>query len=329
MTEYKFKIHKDVLARDGILKEASAEELRVLLALISQDGSATKEMLCHLCGCSSARVASSVALFCESGVLTPVTEVRITEEFDSPTNQDDVYEQSAAQVAKTVRDKELAELLDDFTRLAKKTTLKDFEVAKITALVSQYELSAEFIALYMSHLAERGQLTSANALVRGAIRLFDTGIRDTESLCRHLTELESSSAIVSEIKKSLGIYRRLSPSEEAYIGKWTDGFGYSVPVVTLAYDITVLNTGKVSFKYMDKLLCDWHAAGCRTESECESRYNEKSKELAKATTPAKRDTKPKLKYGDFDPEEALQNAIRNSGFFDDDDDFDDDGDDQG
>jgi len=29
--------------------------------------------------------------------------------------------------------------------------------------------------------------------------------------------------------------------------------------------------------------------------------------------------KPKLKYADFDPEEALQNAIRNSGFFDDED----------
>ena len=29
--------------------------------------------------------------------------------------------------------------------------------------------------------------------------------------------------------------------------------------------------------------------------------------------------KPRMKYGDFDPEEALRNAIRNSGFFDDDD----------
>ncbi|MBQ8289354.1 MAG: hypothetical protein IJY01_00580 [Clostridia bacterium] len=32
------------------------------------------------------------------------------------------------------------------------------------------------------------------------------------------------------------------------------------------------------------------------------------------------DGKPKIKYGDIDPEEALQNAIRNSGFYDDDDD---------
>ncbi len=319
MSDYRFKLRTDAILKGGFLSELSADEMRILLALIARGGSVSKEELQEITGCTAARVASATMLFSEAGVAVPRDAVRVTEEFESPRLITESYEPGSAEIAKTVRDNDLAELIDDFTRLIGKGALKPFEAGKITSLVEEYELTAEYIALYMAHLHERGRLTSAAALHSGAVKLFNDGIRDVESLNRYIQTVESTSALTSEIKSALGIYRRLSPTEEGYIKKWTEELSYSVPVVSLAYDITVLNTGKVSFKYMDKLISDWHAAGCTDVAQCEERYNERSKELAEGAKPARRgEEKPKLKYGDFDPEEALKNAIKNSGFFDDD-----------
>ncbi len=320
MGEYRFRIHKDTLTDGSILKEASADELRVLLALIANDGVVASDALAKMCGCSEARIKSAIALFSAEGVITPEGEARIVDEFRTSHIAGGDTEESMVEVARTVRDAKLQEVLDDFTKRIGKGALRHEETAKITNLAKEYGFSAEFISLYMAHLDGMGKLKSAAALCSGAKRLFDMQIRELDSLEAYIKHVESSSFAESEIKSALGIFRQLAPSERDYIRKWTEDFLYSTPIVSLAYDITVLNTNKVSFKYMDTLLSDWHSAGCKTEAECKARHEAKGKELAKNTSvSSKRDAKPKLKYGDFDPEEALKNAIRNSGFFDDDD----------
>lgn len=322
MSDYRFKIHKDAIKRDGLVAELSADEARILLAIIACDGIADKERIQALTGATAARVVSSIALFTEMGILSDFDSARVTEEFTETKIESDGVETDSGRLADIIRDHELASLTDEFVRLSGKGTLRDLEVSQITDLVSKQKLSAEYVALYMAHLERMGRLKSSAAVRSGAIALKEKGICDVEALTKYIENVESTTRIVSEIKTTLGIYRQLSPSESAFIKKWTEELSYSVPVISLAYDITVLNTGKVSFKYMDKLISDWHSADCHTVEECEKRYSGKSKELAKSvgTTTRRADDKPKLKYGDFDPEEALKNAIRNSGFFDGEDD---------
>ncbi|MBQ2737285.1 MAG: DnaD domain protein [Clostridia bacterium] len=321
MSDFRFKIHKEAMLRDGLIGELSADEARILLAIIATGGVFDKADIQELTGAAAARVVSSIALFTEAGILSDFDEARVTEEFTETKIESDEVLSDSGKLADIIRDRELASLPEEFRLLTGKGTLRPIEVSQITDLVSKQELSAEYVALYMSHLERMGRLKSASALRSGAIALKEKGICDVEALTKYIENVESTSRVMSEIKAALGIYRQLAPSESAFIKKWTEELSYSLPVISLAYDITVLNTGKLSFKYMDKLISDWHSADCHTVDDCEKRYNGRSRELAKSATARGRgEEKPKLKYGDFDPEEALKNAIRNSGFFDDEDD---------
>ena len=92
----------------------------------------------------------------------------------------------------------------------------------------------------------------------------------------------------------------------------------------MAYDICVMNTSKLSFKYMDKLLSDWNESGAKTLEECEKRYTERKAELDAEIQKKKDDNEKrrpektkespsgKIKYGDFDPEEAFKIALSRS-----------------
>ena len=315
---YEFDINAEKMLISSAYSEASADELRVLLALIAKGGSATKTQLSTLSGVSEARVAAAVTLFFEAGVLTKKSN--IVEEFKSGIYKGEIAEESGVSVAKSIRDNSLREVIESFAQLMNKapTELTPFEVDRITGLCSQYNLSGEFIALYMSYLNDKGRLSGVNSLVSGAIRLTEQGVNTVEALEVYLKERDAMNEAFIEIKKLLGIYgRRLSKSEEGYFNKWTVDFGYSSAIIGEAYDITALSTGKASLSYMDTILTEWNKGGARTVEECRALHEKHKAEIDKSAKGAKGRRQEKPRYGDFDPEEAMRNAIANSPFMDD------------
>ena len=57
--------------------------------------------------------------------------------------------------------------------------------------------------------------------------------------------------------------RNLTAGEEKYAQKWLD-MGFADEVIALAYERTCLNTGGLSWAYMNKILTRWHDAGLFT-----------------------------------------------------------------
>ena len=57
--------------------------------------------------------------------------------------------------------------------------------------------------------------------------------------------------------------RTLTPGEEKYAKSWLD-MGFDQAVLQLAYERTCLNTGGLSWAYMNKILTRWQAAGLFT-----------------------------------------------------------------
>ena len=75
----------------------------------------------------------------------------------------------------------------------------------------------------------------------------------------------------------------------------------------------MLNTGKADFRYIDSVLTSWHQAGCKTVSQCLA-HNETAK-AARAQKTEKKYSKSKPetpRYGNFDVNEAFQNALERS-----------------
>ena len=304
----------------------------MLLALIESGGSVSDDELSDMLGVSKARVSAAIALWQESGVISQREhgkEVsffgnKLTEEFPEREVLGELAEESALSVAKTIRDKRLASLFDEIAAMMGKAMLTPQEIKRISELSSQYELSEEYIATLSAHLLAEGKL-SVGILVRRAMKLAGDGVITAEHLSEYIKDKEREKDEYMEYRRIFGIFeRKLSPTEKAFLHKWSRELAYGTEIVTMAYDIAVLNTSKLSFSYMDKLLTDWSEHGCKTLSECEGRYAERKAELdaenqkKREDMEKRRPAKPteakatKVKYGDFDPEEAFRIALSRS-----------------
>ena len=306
-------------------KEASKEELRVLLGLIELSGEAeSAELLSEAVSVSVARCKAALSFWEESGVIVRRfgDGPTLAEEFDDRLLSGEIDEVSAVSVANSIRNENLSAMIDEVATLMGQACLPNVDVKNLTALYTQYLLSPEFVATLAAHLACKGALT-VRRLCNEAIRLHGTGCDSIESLESYIKNKEEGSAAEWEFRRILGIYgRNLSQSEKNYFKKWSEEYGYSVAVVSEAYDIAVLNTksGRGDLRYMDSILSDWHSAGCRTVGEClEKLEADKAKKTAEGA--AKSEGRPKRpskttpetpRYGEFDINDAFKKAMSRS-----------------
>ena len=331
MTKRNFLFTDKLPSSTEAFAEASESELKVLVALMEQGGAVSDEKLLEVTGVSKARLAAAIALWLGEGVIketdTPPVEAvktpygnRITEEFEERVGTDELYEESASEVAENIRSNRLASLMDEVAAMMGKPMLSPSEVKRIAGLAVQYALSEEYIAILASHLATKDILT-VTRLVSRAIKLTERDINTAEELEAYLVAAERERGDFAMLKRLFGINdRRLSRTEENYFRKWLYDYGYGLEILTEAYDFTVNSTGKRTFAYMDKILTDWNDAGCRTVAACIDRHeqvraaqNAEAAEKKKVTVGAsKRPEKEKPRYTDVDPMEAFKRALERS-----------------
>ena len=322
MTRINYKINLLRITENPAFKEASKEELRTLIALIEREGKATDEKaLSESAGISLARCKAALAFWEESEVIreddgTP----SIIDEFEERIVRGEIDEVPAVDVAESIRNENLASMIDECALLLGQACLSNREIKDLTALCTQYALSPEYVAILTASKAHKGK-TTVKRICDEAIRLANKGIDNAESLDAYLKNLEESCGTEWEIRRVLGIYNRnLSPSERGYFKKWSEDFGYSTAIITEAYDIAALNTGGGDLRYIDKILTAWHEGGCRTVSECRAcSESEKAKLQAQKTAKKPSKSQPDTpRYGNFDVNEAFMNALERSFKSDDD-----------
>ena len=108
------------------------------------------------------------------------------------------------------------------------------------------------------------------------------------------------------IKSVLGIRdRNLTSSEQKYVNAWAD-MGFPPETIEIAYDRTVLRTGKLSWKYMDTILKSWKSKGIVTPEQA---ANENG---ARAVSGAQtgQNIRPEDNYDDIDYIRGLIDKMR-------------------
>lgn len=314
MTKLNYRLNLLRVTATTSYKEATAEELRTLVALIECDGKCDGvEELAEMALVSPSRCRASIALWEAAGVIreddgTPT----IVDEFDERLLRGEIDETPATEVAESIRNEGLASMLEDCAAYLGTACLSNTEIKQLTALCTQYALAPDYILTLVANKTDKGH-TTVRLICDEAIRLSGKGITSTEDLDDYLKKLEESSGAEWEIRRALGIYnKRLSPSQSAYIKKWSEEYGYSVAIITEAYDISALNTGKCDLRYMDKILADWHEAGCRTITECKARVEAKKIGVTDKTAKKKKSQPETPRYGNFDAKDAFMKALERS-----------------
>ena len=154
-----YKVNTERLTSLSEFAEASKEELRTLLALIEADGAPTSpEKLAEAAKVSRSRASAAISFWREAGIIIECekapSEPTITEEFEERVEIGAKIERGAAEVAKSIRDNSLAELIDECARIVGKPALSTDESKQIVALYTDYSLDEEYIITLAAHLSE-------------------------------------------------------------------------------------------------------------------------------------------------------------------------------
>ncbi len=292
------------LSGSRALAEASGDDLRVLLLLL-ENGSLSGDALASAAGCSPRRAEAARSYWREAEILVP--------EQTAPTD-DGIYTRLGEELAELVSRHEARPLLEE-CQLILGHTMNQTEINTVMGLVEDYCVEDSFVLALFAYCKEMGKC-SVRYVEKTALSLIDSGIDTVGALDAYIQKKRLTAPKEREVQRIFGISDRpLSKNEKKAIEKWVL-YGYAEDVISLAYDITVDATGKALLPYADKVLSHWHAAGCRTLSECvaflEKERTQRAARYTERKTGGKAASNKPKEIQSFDTDDFFQKALTRS-----------------
>ena len=120
---------------------------------------------------------------------------------------------------------------------------------------------------------QRGSLRapSLRTIEKEAYAWAEQGIDTIEEAGAYINAQNMKHSRMGKLMAMLQIRgRSLTAAEERYATGWLD-MGFDDEAISMAYERTCLNTGGLSWAYMNKILQRWHEAGLRTAEDVRNR----------------------------------------------------------
>ena len=308
------------LGGTAALRDASADDLRVLLCLMETGGEAQPRLLADRAGCSEARVCAALEYWQQRGILEPGADRKTdhtpepaanTPVLPSASLADSLHRLTPQESAALIDRKGLKELLDECQNVMGRA-FSSTDIVTLASLYDQLGMDRAYLLTLVSYCVNTLQKNSMRYLEKTALALHDRGIDTMNALEAYIHEREQYHAADGWLRRMFGIGdREPSKTQRECFEKWVLQYGYDRDVVAIAYDITVNNTQKADVRYTDKILTAWYTAGLRTPEQITvSLEAERRKKEGGKGTPAA--PKKKEALGSFDTEEFFRNALRRS-----------------
>ena len=149
-------------------------------------------------------------------------------------------------------------------------TLNTEELKILLGFTNYLGLPSDVISLLVCYCKERARAKgnlrnpSLRSIEKEAYYWAEQGIDTMEEAVAFIQNQNIQQSRLSGLLKLLQIRgRTLTPGEERYAKAWLD-MGFDDKVIALAYERTCLNTGGLSWAYMNKILTRWNEAGLYT-----------------------------------------------------------------
>lgn len=126
-------------------------------------------------------------------------------------------------------------------------------------------LPAEIILLLVNHCVEEtqrnlgpGKLPSIRTIEKEAYLWHNNELLTLEAAEGFLQRKRERSSQMAELRRLLQINGRgFSSSERKYVESWLE-LGFDLEAIALAYDRTIVKTGRLAWSYMNSILQSWH-----------------------------------------------------------------------
>ena len=271
---------------DKHIKLCSGVSLKVLLMLLRSPEAppGINEMAARL-GMSTADIADALGYWVEAGIITggaaqnaehPAVD-KPSEASPAKTSELSSHKMVGRprlprreMLAIIEKNATLKGLVDEIQMtLGKPLTSVDMDA--IVALFSYYGLSAHYIMTATQYCDAIGKL-SMRYIEKTAASWQDQGVT-SDNIDSHVATLLLYRTKESVVRRLLGIQdRALSASEQKFLDSWCNQMKMDPDIIGVAYDITVMQTGKLSFAYMNKILQNWHQKGVTDAKSAEAEH---------------------------------------------------------
>lgn len=133
-------------------------------------------------------------------------------------------------------------------------TLSSADIEVLYSMHDYYRLSPEVIVVMIEYFVGKG-VTTMRKLEKEAQKWVDAGVDTVAKAKKHIKKREEFLSYAGAVKRIVGaIERKLTAKELEFIRKWQTELRVTHEQIKDAYEITINNTGKLSFNYMNKVL---------------------------------------------------------------------------
>jgi len=253
-------------AAEKLLERADGAAALLYLHILRRGGlslsAAAREL--HL---GEATVAAAAAALRDMGLLRA----------EKPLESEEMPEYSAADVvSRACRDSTFEELVDAVQH-ALGRMLSTPDMKTLFGIYDHLGLPAEVIMLLVTHCTEtyrethgEGRMPTMRCIEKEAWYWAGQEIHSLEAAEEHIRYEKERKSLLFRTAEVLQIrHREPSPGERRYMEAWLD-MGFSPEALAIAYDRTVLGTGKLAWRYMDKIVRSWHERGLHSAEEVQS-----------------------------------------------------------
>ncbi len=264
---------------DSWLKLADGPALKLILYILSCDGTPSLDGALSATGLSRESIDEAVSFWKSLGVLCDddgkTDAVPAAEPEKSPEAP------SAASAPKIVRTgyhpKDIAEMLLSDAELkelfgeAESTLgrlLKHADHETLISLRDYYGFGDESIVLILGYCADLGK-TSARYYESVAKSLYEKGCTEFHQIEREFEAQRERHSFEGMVKSDFGIDVKLSPKQSELIESWKE-MGFGIEMISLARTKCVDSINKLSFPYINKILKSWQDKGYFTPEAAEA-----------------------------------------------------------
>lgn len=283
--------------------KAPAAELRLILFLLrNKNSSFAKQDIIAALGEDEERIDKAFKYWCAAGILFKTGNKYI---FERPKiNAADIIHYSADEIASRIDTDESIRFLYKTAEDSLARPLTTTDASAIISLVDWNGLPPDVAALLINYGASEGR--GLARIQKMGIEWAEKGIDSFEKAESYISARQASNDAIQKTSRLLGLtHRALTDAEKKAFGKWASEYGYGTDVIKLAYDRTVANTGKYSYRYMDKILNSWFEAGLKSQSEILN-YEQNAETEQKSRKPRKKRNDTRIDRRELD--ESIQDS---------------------
>lgn len=254
-------------AAEKLIRAGDGEAALLYICLLKNGGRLSVREAASALRRSESDMRGAFSRLAELGLLKGSREAQVPEKNELPEyTAEDIRREMAA-------DSDFSPLVREVESVLGKM-LNPTDLSILLGLYGHLGLPAEVVLLLVNHCVEEYREKYGPGRVPGMRWIEKEGfvwareelftLELAEAYLKRRAEKKKNGEAV---KRMLGITdRKLSSTESRYIASWLE-MGFGEEALEIAFDRTVVKTGKLSWGYMNSIVKSWHSKGLHTPKE--------------------------------------------------------------